>query len=411
MLELPGTMIRLNSDAEFNFQLLRIIAATPYQGADIGEVLVAATKIVPGDFESFYTVFHQLATRVHNAAVAIDSSLYPVSARNTLFRAASYYRMADFFLHGNWADPRIDKLWSHQLADFNAAMALLPTPGERVELQADGFKVPAIFFGTGLPGPRPTLLMHSGFDGSQEEIYHMIGEAALQRGINVITFEGPGQPAVRRQQGVGFTHEWEKAVTPVVDYALTRPEVDGRKIGLLGQSLGGYLAPRAAAFEHRLAAVIADDGLYSLGAALDKIWKPTDLTALHESGDAAAFNSAAATLAADPAASTMLRWTLTHGPWAFNVDSAFEFAARVPKYSLEGVLAKITCPVFVAEAQNDLPFAGDALRMVAELGARATYHLFENVDGAGEHCSLPARVLANQVMLDWFQGVVSSLSG
>ncbi|RKL01743.1 hypothetical protein BFJ71_g5072 [Fusarium oxysporum] len=95
-----------------------------------------------------------------------------------------------------------------------------------------------------------------------------MGKAILERGMNVITYEGPGQPTVRRKQNLGFIHEWEKVVTPVVDYLLTRPEVDPKSIGLLGYSFGGMLAPRAAAFEHRLAPVFAVDGVYEFASVV-----------------------------------------------------------------------------------------------------------------------------------------------
>lgn len=125
----------------------------PYEGADIGEVLVVVNQIRPGDFESFYTAFNSLATCVHKVAQAIDSSEHSISARNALFKTASYYRSADFFLHGNGSDPRIYSLWDKQRAAFNAAMAMLPALGKRVDLRAkDGnFTILAIFFGTGLP--------------------------------------------------------------------------------------------------------------------------------------------------------------------------------------------------------------------------------------------------------------------
>ena len=77
---------------------------------------------------------------------------------------------------------------------------------------------------------------------------------ALERGYNCLTFEGPGQGGVIRKQKIPFRHDWERVVTPVVDYALTRSEViDPTCIALMGISMGGYLAARAAAFEHRIA--------------------------------------------------------------------------------------------------------------------------------------------------------------
>lgn len=401
-----GSMLQLSSDEDFHFEILRVLGLAPYQGSDIGEVLVAANQIAPGNFESYYSAFNDLANRVHDSGSAIDAKTYPVSARNALFREATYYRSADFYLHGNWNDSRIYSLWDKQLAAFNSAIALLPTPGERVTLQGNGFKIPAIFFGTGLPGPRPIIIMCNGFDGAQEEMYHAIGEAVVQRGMNVITFEGPGQPTVRRYQNLGFIPEWEEVVTPVVDYALTRPEVDAKKIGLWGQSFGGYLAPRAAAFEHRLAAVIAFDGIYSFAEGISEQFGP-QLEAIYETGNETLFNSIVAGVVANTSMPTSARWAIEQGLWSFNTQSAFQWFKKVQQYTLDGVIQNITAPVFVGDAQNDMFFAGQAKELAEKLGDRATYHLFNSIDGAGEHCSLGAAMLSAQVVLDWFQSIVS----
>ena len=111
--------------------------------------------------------------------------------------------------------------------------------------------------------PRPTLLIHGGYDLTGEEQYYETVPDALERGYNCLVFEGPGQGSMIRCQNLPFRPDWENVVTPVVDYALTRIEIDPKRIILIGKSLGGMLAPRAAAFEHRLAACIAVDGVFS----------------------------------------------------------------------------------------------------------------------------------------------------
>lgn len=85
----------------------------------------------------------------------------------------------------------------------------------------------------------------------------------LERGLNVVTYEGPGQPTVRRQQNIGFIPDWWNVLTPVVDYLESRPDVDMSKLALVGISFGGILAPRAASREHRISAVLAIDGFHS----------------------------------------------------------------------------------------------------------------------------------------------------
>ena len=71
----------------------------------------------------------------------------------------------------------------------------------------------------------------------------------MERGYNCLTFEGPGQGGVIRKQGIPFRYDWEKVVTPVINYAIDRNEefgIDVNRIALMGMSLGGYLAARAA---------------------------------------------------------------------------------------------------------------------------------------------------------------------
>jgi pimeloyl-ACP methyl ester carboxylesterase len=79
----------------------------------------------------------------------------------------------------------------------------------------------------------------------------------------VVTYDGPGQGAALREQALVFRPDWEAVITPVVDYALTRAEIAPDRLVLLGYGLGGYLTARAVAHEHRLAALILDDGLYN----------------------------------------------------------------------------------------------------------------------------------------------------
>jgi len=368
--------------------------------------LIAANQIKPGDMDSFNEAFTDLADRVQQQAQAIDISRFPVSARNAYFKAASYFRSADFYLHGNWSDPRINSLWDKQLAAFDKALALLPVPGERVVLKGCNFSIPAIFYSTGLPGKQPTLILGNGYDGSQEELYHVWVKAALERGMNVITYEGPGQPTVRRQQDLGFIPNWEAVVTPVVDYVLTRKEVDADALGLVGLSFGGYLAPRAAAFEHRLAAVMAVDGLFNPGIQT-LLQFPPEMQAMFNSSNATGFSFYMNQFLASPDAETSVIWAIQQGEWAFKGPTPFEWLSKWVTYDLSDVVDKITVPVFVGDPEDDMFFAGQPKLLVDHLGSLATHHVFESAYGAGEHCSLGASILQNQVIFDWFQDLVS----
>lgn len=128
--------------------------------------------------------------------------------------------------------------------------------------------------------PRKTLLRTGGYDGTCEELFFIIARGALERGYNILMFDGPGQGGALVIQKLPMRADWEKVVTPVVDYLLTRPDVDSARIALYGGSFGGYLAPRAVAFEHRLAACIADAALFDPAALSNKMFPPEVASAL-----------------------------------------------------------------------------------------------------------------------------------
>lgn len=410
-------MFQLSMDPDFHYEFVRVMDYAPYEGSDIGEMLVAANEIVPGSYESWYRAFNSLANRTHAQALTVNETKHPVSSRNAYFKAASYYRSADFFLHGNWSDPRIDTLWTKALNTYDKALSLMSVPGRRKALTSkDGtFQIPTVFYRatsrSSSQQAAPIILLCNGYDGSQEEMYHAFGQAALARGINVLTFEGPGQPTVRREQDLGFIPDWERVVEPVLDYVATLPSVRQDAIGLLGYSFGGYLAPRAAAkLPGRLAGVMALDGLMDFGASILQGF-PNETLALYQSGDKDKFDELILEAIAEPGIlPTGARWSIQQGLWSFNTRSPFEWVTKVQQYNLSGLAEKIDVPIFIGDAPNDSFFPGQAKALADSVGERATYHQYKSIDGAGLHCSGGASVLQNQVVLDWFEDLVGSLS-
>ena len=322
-----------------------------------------------------------------------------------MFRAASYYRAADFFLHGKPEDPRIQSVWDDATACFDRAIALLDPPAERIQIEADGFRVPAILYRPYADNkPRPTLLLVNGFDGSQEEMLHAVGFGALERGFNVLTFEGPGQPTVRREQNLGFIAEWERAVTPVVNYCVRLDTVEASRIALLGYSFGGYLAPRAAAFEHRLAAVVCVDGLFDIYQAFTAAALPPELRRQLTQEEIDTVNRAITT---GMAQNTNMRWAVEHGCWAFQAATPYEFLERTRSMSMSGLAEQIQCPVLVCDAAEDKFFRGQPEQLVEALGKRATHRRLTSEDAAGEHCHVGASDRMNAVVMDWLEDTLN----
>jgi pimeloyl-ACP methyl ester carboxylesterase len=144
-----------------------------------------------------------------------------------------------------------------------AAAPLLAPPVQPVAIPYENTTLPGYFYLAGDPGiPRPAVIMHTGFDGTAEEMHFQGAAAAADCGYHVLAFDGPGQGGALHRQGLVFRPDWENVAGAVLDYARTQPGVAGERVALWGLSMGGLLAPRAAAFEHRLAAVIAVDGVY-----------------------------------------------------------------------------------------------------------------------------------------------------
>ncbi|ORY67402.1 Alpha/Beta hydrolase protein [Pseudomassariella vexata] len=362
--------------------------------------------------ESVYTEFKFLADAIHNTITSANTSKHPVSARDAFFRTASYYRAATFFLAQNQSDERLFEVWDTQMRDFDSALALSDIKGERVTVKGPGFDIPVIFWAAPGSEARPTVLIGSGYDASQEESFHYLGRAVLDRGCNLATYEGPGQPTVRRQQGLGFISNWWDVVTPVVDYLSSRnSEVDEDKIALVDVSFGGTLAPLAASREHRLAAVLVIDGLVSFqDAILSQI--PAEVAELYTSGAEADFNEYMNAVRLNPLSPKIFRFVINQGLWSFATESPYDWFARLGKFRLdEDVVGNMTCPVFVGSGEDDTFAPGQPEELQKMLGDKGYYHLFETKLGAGEHCQLGAEAQLAQVAFDWLETVFEGVGG
>src|SRR5262249_26127654 len=164
-------------------------------------------------------------------------------------------------LFGAPVDARLVAAFDRTAEAFAKAAALMTPAGEAVEIPFAGTSLPAYFYRTDESGrPRPLVIATNGYDSTRHETYFAPAAARVRRGYPCLTFDGPGQGGALIKQGLVMRPDWESVVRPVVDYALSRPEVDPRRVALIGWSFGGYLAPRAASGEPRLVACIADPG-------------------------------------------------------------------------------------------------------------------------------------------------------
>lgn len=410
------------SDKELQFQLLRALGSSAYGCSDTGECLTIAmqvdeSQLMNGDFETWYNAWNEFAGRINGIADDCLARGDTVSARDAYLRCETYYRMAEFYLHGNPDDPRIQETAGKARSCFKKAAELMETPVEEVKIDYEDTTLPGYFYSVDNSGKkRPLLIMQTGFDGTQEELYAGGVKAALERGYNVLTFEGPGQGAVLRNQNLYFRPDWEKVVTPVVDYAVSRDDVDKEDISLWGVSMGGYLTARAAAFEHRLNALITDPGMdmskgmvRQFGEAIKEIAGDTDFEPTRESvvefieQNEDEFNEG---IQEGMKGNIHLTWFIQNGMYAFGVNTPSEFLLKILDYSLDGISPKIECTTLVCDSdQDENDFGPVAKEIYDSLTCDKDYVRFTNSEGAGAHCQMGAFLFSHQVKLDWLGSV------
>lgn len=386
-------------DPQFSFQTLRALGAAPGGGADIAECLRAAYRIPEGDMEAWYREWYALGRRLEAAADEFEGAGHRVSARGALLRACNYYRSAEFFLHGNPSDPRILDSWGKSRACFLRAAKLMDHPVLPMPIPYEKTTIPGYLCLVDDSGAkRPLLIVHSGFDGTVEELYAQIAVFALERGYNCLMFEGPGQGAVIREQRIPFRHDWEKVVTPVVDFALARPEVDPERVALMGISFGGYLAPRAAAFEPRIKALIANGGVYDFHENFVRKSPPgldemidTEEGAKEFDGDIREVSSNSVTIA----------WVFGNGVWTFGVKTPSELVRATRPYTMEDVATQIKCPTLVIDSENDKDMPGQAEQLFEALACPKTFLMFTEEEAADEHCQMGAAVTSMSRIMNW----------
>jgi pimeloyl-ACP methyl ester carboxylesterase len=398
-IHLEGKMkVAFKDDASFAFEFVRNLGFMYYGGSDLGEMIATAGLIKEGDEESWFTEFDKLARRVLSRADASLAAGHVQSAREAYLRASTYFRTAEFYLHGNPSDPRIlSESRSSQKAYAEAARLSGPT-WEPVQIPYEGTTLPGYFYKVDNSGkPRPTIIFFGGFDSSIEELFYYGGAPAIRRGYHCLTFDGPGQGAPIREQKLPFRYDWEKVVTPAVDYALTRPEVDGNNLVLIGMSLGGYWAARSVAFEHRFRAAVFFDGVYDFYQAVRGLL-PKEAVAALDASDAVRFEEIVYKLMQS---NTALRWLVTQGVWTFGVPSFTEFVTKTRQYTMDGIAAQIQCPCLVLEADGDMFFHGQPQQIYDALQVPKQLVRFTAEDGAENHCQSGALAYKDEVVFNW----------
>jgi len=271
-------------------------------------------------------------------------------------------------------------------------------PVRQISIRYENTTLPGYLFAVDDSGAaRPTVIYTNGYDSTAEEAWFAIAAAAIDRGYNVLAYDGPGQGAVIREQGLKFRPDWEAVLGPVLDYALELPEVDADAIAHFGYSLGGYLVARAAAFDDRAAALILDDGLYDFHQAYRNAVPALLMKLVYARRDRIP-NLLTGLLAR---VDRQARWGLGNGVWTIGGNSHADFLRRTTEYSLAGLADRITTPALIMDAEADQFLKGQPDALAANMTAPTPMPYLTSAEGAGEHCHVGSLVRAHQVIFDW----------
>ena len=355
----------------FHFEALRLLSFTPYEGGEVAEFFETIAKIKDLNFESWYTQWMEAGSNAEQLAEEAENAGNRIAARRGYFRASNYQRAAQFMLNGRepTKDPRILEASETSISNFGRAQKLMDASVMQLSIpyeEEDGstFQLPAYLYlpdpSKRMPGKMPLMLQTVGGDATQEEIFYIFPREALELGYACITFEGPGQGMVLRRDKLPMRPDWEVVVTQVLDYiweyvGKEHPElnIDLERLAIVGSSVGGYLALRAAS-DARIKACISVDPFYSMWDLL-KGRLPDFLIYAFESGGFANEFTWECIMRTICYGNPQTLWEYNHMRWMFGRDTTAQCFNRMRDFSFavadqSNWLEKIKCPVFVTGA-------------------------------------------------------------
>lgn len=338
---------------------VRITASPDNPDTDVRD---AARRIRSFNPESWFTEWQRVAEKNERLAEAFLKDGRKVTANEFYLRAADFYRRAVVYLPES--DSRTVPTYNKLKETFDNAWKLMKPPFEAVQIPYDGHRLQAHFYGVrGAAGQKsPVVYYYQGADGILLTGSRNAGADYTARGISYLIVDGPGHGGTLRLDKVYMPPDTERVVKAVVDYLVTRPDVDANRIGIYGQSLGGYSAPRAVTVDKRVKAVATGSGSFSALADLFDYY---------------------------PTIQDRVRWLIG----AKDLTSARK---QLAEYTLEGRVKQITCPMLIGYSEDDRVMDP---RGALKLYEQATNSKSEMIAGFG-HTAIPLDL--QTYIPDWF---------
>ena len=385
-------------DPDFGFTAQIVAGAAYYRGGDPGKLLAILSRIQSGDFESAWQQYHDAGAEARKLAEDAAARRHYVSAREAWLWASGYFSAALRFLDETKDPERMLPCWKEYDACWTAAAALFSPPAERLEIPYENSALTAwLLRADASRRPRPLVIVNTGADGLEISMYLHGAAGALARGYNCLILNGPGQCDGLWVRKLYFRPDWEKVITPVVDAMVRHREVDAKRIALVGISQGGYWAPRALAFEHRIAAGVADPGVWDVSEVwLGKL--PKFVRDLLDGGKKEQFDAMMRMgTASNPRVAGLLRFRMR----PYGTESYYDVFRAVQEYRLAGVVGRIRCPMLIMDPEGEQFFPGQARKLYEALDCQKAIAQFTKDSGAGQHCEVAAPGYRDYCLYNW----------
>lgn len=322
----------------------------------------------------FLRAWTALTDQLVGQAEEAEKAGHTRTARQLYRRATNYLCQAERMLANS--DPHRIPTYRRVLELQEKAFAEGVT---RVAVPYEGTTLPAYFSAAPGDGPSPVVVLVNGLDSTKEHQYSSgHWEELAARGISCLMLDQPGSGEALRLQGLTSRIDAEVWGAAAVDYLLTRGDVDAARIGIVGWSLGGYYAPRVAAFEKRYALCVAWGANHNWGAVQRR--------RLEREGERPVPHY----------------WE--HVLWVWGHTDLDEFIAFADDVHLDGVVEKISVPFLIAHGASDRQIPVEYAHRSYEQAVNAPQRelrIFTPEEGATEHIGLDHLPHVSTFIADW----------
>ncbi|GIE94278.1 alpha/beta hydrolase family protein [Paractinoplanes rishiriensis] len=337
----------------------------------------AATRGEDAGTPDFLRAWTALTDQLVSQAEAAEKAGHRRTAGQLYFRATNYLCQAERMLSN--ADPDRLPAYRRVLSLAGKAFELRDPRISRVEIPYRGGSLPAYFSAAPGDGPAPVVVLVNGLDSTKEHMYASSHWAELAaRGISCLMLDQPGTGEALRLRGLTARIDAETWAGAAVDYLETRSGVDAARIGIVGWSLGGYYAPRAAAYEKRFALCVAWGANHNWGAVQRR--------RLEREGERPVPHY----------------WE--HVLWVWGHTDLAEFMEYADGVHLDGVVEHITVPFLIAHGAGDRQIPLEYARRSYDQAVNSPkreLRVFTAEEGATEHIGLDHLPHVSSFIADW----------